>query len=352
MNDALTAPPEIEVDTPQLKPFTFTGSGSEYFRIWIVNLALTLITLGIYSAWAKVRRMKYFYGNTVLDGSSFEYHGNPVVILKGRLVAVGLFVVYNLLIESGSALLAGLAIAGLAAALPVLFWKSLQFRARNSSWRGVRLGFGGSIGEAYKTFLLWPLLAIVTLYMLWPLAHHKIKSWQHSRTRFGQTPFAMSSCVGGFYKAYLVLLGAFVAVVAVAVAMAIFTRGEGLPGSRELAVVVGVAAFYILLFAAGGIMAAMLFNTVWRHTTLGPHRFFANIPIGKATFVAVTNLLGILFTLGLFFPWAAVRSARLRADHLSVLAAGSLEEFAAEAQQQSKALGEGVADLVDFDLGA
>ena len=37
----------------------FSGSAREYFGIWIVNLILTIITLGIYSAWAKVRRQIY-----------------------------------------------------------------------------------------------------------------------------------------------------------------------------------------------------------------------------------------------------------------------------------------------------
>ena len=30
----------------------FTGKASEYFGIWIVNVLLTILTLGIYSAWA------------------------------------------------------------------------------------------------------------------------------------------------------------------------------------------------------------------------------------------------------------------------------------------------------------
>jgi hypothetical protein len=47
-------------------PIEFTGSGSEYFRIWIVNLLLTLVTFGIYYPWAKVRRLRYFYGNTLV----------------------------------------------------------------------------------------------------------------------------------------------------------------------------------------------------------------------------------------------------------------------------------------------
>ena len=55
------APVSSGADTPcaaapprTLAP-SFTGDGKEYFRIWVVNLLLTLATFGIYSAWAKVR---------------------------------------------------------------------------------------------------------------------------------------------------------------------------------------------------------------------------------------------------------------------------------------------------------
>ena len=84
------SPPATRV----LLPFEFRGNGSEYFRIWIVNLLLTIVTLGIYSAWAKVRRLRYFYGNTFVDGQSFEYHGQPLAILKGRLIVFGGYVVF------------------------------------------------------------------------------------------------------------------------------------------------------------------------------------------------------------------------------------------------------------------
>ena len=75
-------------------PFEFRGNGGEYFRIWIVNLLLTIVTLGIYSAWAKVRRLRYFYGNTYLDGHSFEFHGRPLAILKGRLIVFAAYLVF------------------------------------------------------------------------------------------------------------------------------------------------------------------------------------------------------------------------------------------------------------------
>ena len=94
--DSASAPAASTGAPPTLEAFRFNGSGGEYFRIWIVNLLLSVITLGIYSAWAKVRRLRYFYGNTHLAGDVFEYHGKPIQILKGRLVAFGIFVIYVL----------------------------------------------------------------------------------------------------------------------------------------------------------------------------------------------------------------------------------------------------------------
>src|SRR5690349_15587002 len=102
--DAVEAPPPaatVPVEpaapamAPPLEPFEFRGRAGEYFGIWIVNLFLTIVTLGIYSAWAKVRKKRYFYGNTWLAGSNFEYHGRPLAILKGRLIAFAAFIAYS-----------------------------------------------------------------------------------------------------------------------------------------------------------------------------------------------------------------------------------------------------------------
>src|SRR5881628_3802979 len=70
-------------------PVQFTATTGEYFRIWIVNMALTIVTLGIYSAWAKVRKRRYLYGHTRIAGEGFEYRAKALPILKGRLIALG-----------------------------------------------------------------------------------------------------------------------------------------------------------------------------------------------------------------------------------------------------------------------
>ena len=93
MNESLSpvageALPEV---APHMHRFRFTGDASEYFGIWIVNLFLSIVTLGIYSPWAKVRKKRYFYGHTWVADSNFEYHGNPIAILEGSFTAAAYF---------------------------------------------------------------------------------------------------------------------------------------------------------------------------------------------------------------------------------------------------------------------
>ena len=141
-------PASASVTTPTDYPVRFVGTGSEYFRIWIVNLLLTIVTFGIYSAWAKVRRLKYMYRNTQIAESSFDYHGSPIAILKGRLIALVLLIAYNFSFEFS--LIAGvITLTLLAAIFPWLIRQSLRFRARYSSYRGIHFQFIGGLTEIY-----------------------------------------------------------------------------------------------------------------------------------------------------------------------------------------------------------
>ncbi len=77
----------LQKDQP-LESVAFSGNASDYFGIWIVNILLTLITLGIYSAWAKVRTQTYFLNHTSVDGQPFNYHATGKQILVGRMIAL------------------------------------------------------------------------------------------------------------------------------------------------------------------------------------------------------------------------------------------------------------------------
>src|SRR5438105_9521561 len=105
----------------------FTGSGADYFGIWIVNLLLTIVTLGIYSAWAKVRRLQYFYRHTTLAGSSFDFHGSPSRILIGRVIALAMLIAYNYSVRLQSVVTIVVLVA-IAILLPWLLRNSFRFR--------------------------------------------------------------------------------------------------------------------------------------------------------------------------------------------------------------------------------
>lgn len=334
--------------------FHFTGSGSEYFRIWAVNSLLTMLTLGIYSAWAKVRRNRYFYANTRIAGASFDYHGNPVSILKGRLIAAALLGAYHF---GGQAypLVAGLLFLLIAAALPWLLWKSLQFRLYNSSYRGIRFGFRGSAGGAYVTYLLWPALALVTGYLLAPLAHQRIKRFQHTESRFGASRFDFDAGAGGFYRAYLVFGGLVILLImAMGLLVAFFMAGNLRHVGRSTMIFTYLLPlafiFYACFFALAPIFTTMIENLVWNHTRLDAHRFVCRLAWTRMAWIGVTNLLGIVFTLGLFIPFAKVRMLRYRIESMALLPDGDLDSFLADAQTSASATGEGMADLLDFDL--
>ena len=346
-------------DGTSTQPFQFTGTGGGYFRIWIVNLALSILTLGIYSAWAKVRRLQYFYRNTSLAGGSFDFHGDPKAILKGRLIAVGLFVVYNA-VGAFSVALGFLALAVLLAAVPWLVQRSLRFKLYNSSYRGLRFRFTGALGGAYRTLLLWPVLAYLSLGLLMPFAHREIKHYQHTHSRFGDTSFSFTADVGQFYIVYLKLLGlGLLAGLGFGVLVALFAvfgagPAPGSPGAKDQWVVVflvAVLAFYLLLFLVlVPWFAARIQNLVWNHTALGPHGFVSHVRARDLLAIYVTNFIGIVLTLGLFKPFADVRLARYRLSRMALAAQSDLSEFLAAREQAVSAMGEEAADVFDVDI--
>jgi uncharacterized membrane protein YjgN (DUF898 family) len=181
-------------------PVIFEGKTSEYFGVWIVNLLLSIVTLGIYSAWAKVRRKKYFYNNTLIDNVGFDYHAKPISILKGRLIAVALLVVAAI-----NPILQSLVFLLIFIALPWLVVRGSIFNSRNSSHRSLRFDFVGTVGKAVRVFIGLPLLTIITFGLAAPYAAHEKNQFLMNNHRFGLSQFDMERVVKGFYKVYTIL---------------------------------------------------------------------------------------------------------------------------------------------------
>jgi uncharacterized membrane protein YjgN (DUF898 family) len=357
--DVPSAAPSSPAGPPAPERFVFTGSGSEYFRIWIVNLALTFLTLGIYSPWAKVRRMQYLYRNTLLAGSGFDYHGKPVAILKGRAIAVGLIALHQ-----GLALVdqtaAGLVAILIGLVMPWLLLRSLAFRLANTSWRGLRFRFEGTSGGAYRVFLLWPFLASITFGLLSPAAHRALKQWQHTASAFGRTRFAFAATIGEFYRVWLRTAGLVVAapaLVIVAILATARTGVEDVGGTSDTVAagfmvlgVVGVVMFYLGLLSAMPYFVTRMQNLVWSRTTLGPHRFESDMRFRRTLNVMAANMFLTVVTLGLYRPFAVIRMARYRVEAMTLVPGDSLDHFVGQQAGEVEALGEAAAEFFDIDI--
>jgi uncharacterized membrane protein YjgN (DUF898 family) len=361
----LEAPPVLAPPAAQepvmSHPVEFTGTGAEYFRIWIVNFALTIVTLGVYSAWAKVRRLQFFYRHSRVAGAGFDYHANPIALLKGRLVALALFGLYSSMGYVGTSLTIVILVV-LAALLPWLLGRSLRFRLHNSSYRGLRFQFHGTTKQAYGIFLGMPLLVLLTLFTLGPMWHHRLKRYQFENAAYGRTRFRFGTPVGSFYGAHLLsaavaggLLMALFAALGVLVALTSLRQGrppgEDVDPNFALLLPMFVAGYIVAVVAGQAITGSRLQNAIWNHTALGRSTFVSNVHTGRLFWILLTNLLGTVATIGMYRPFAQVRVARYYASCLTIFQAGAFASFSSGEGDEVAATGEETADIFDFDIG-
>ncbi len=375
----------------------FKGQGGEFFGIWIVNILLSVITLGIYSAWAKVRTKRYFYGNTFIAGDNFEYHAQPMQLLKGRLVALALVVIW--VVANSFFPLASLVLLALFyVALPWLLWSNARFDSAMTSYRNVHFDFNGSLKEAYMSILgrgLASLLIIaiyiaivvasanasamvatllgfgtlVLMFVLYAWVVAGIHQYFASGYQYGDWKFVAKIETGFFLKTYCkaMLIGLLTAV-AFMIVMGTFVLGTDimnifagevdlLEGKGDFAYV--VVTYLVTITMSLGITAyttTRIRNYVFSRLTATAEaqsetefRFASTFGVWDYMSLIVTNFLLQVITLGLARPWVMVRTSRYVASHTGVI--GDMDTL--KATDQDSAVKNAISDEVAqaFDLG-
>jgi uncharacterized membrane protein YjgN (DUF898 family) len=349
-----------ETDVATSLAVEFRGTGREYFRVWIVNATLIVLTLGLYGPWAKVRTRRYFYGNTVLAGHSFDYHGAPLRILLGRAIVAALAVAGVIAAGIGPWAQGAWTLAAVAA-FPWLVLQTLRFNARNTSWRGVRFNLFATWREAVIACLVWPLAGALTLFLI-PLARRawdglRIDHLSFDGRRF-RTDYSQTRMFAIFATGFVLIVGVLVVMIGATMGvLLVTTRMHDMVKSfiipidpsdfgQVFTLLFGTCAFFIAIF-----VLQMANNLTLSSTTIeGGHRIVSRASPWRVAGIVMGNVVLTGLTLGLYWPFAKVRLARYRMQRCEVIAMGDVDDFVAEALEMQSTVGRELGRTWEFGL--
>ncbi|RDS80657.1 YjgN family protein [Dyella psychrodurans] len=360
--------------------FEFHGNARDYFRIWIVNVALSIVTLGIYSAWASVRTRRYMYANTSFEGSPFEYRARPIPILRGRLIAAALFATYVIAGHfSRTMQLATMGVVGIF--MPWMIVKGLMFRARYSSWRGLHFRFIADYAGAYQWYLLsyvpmgvplalagflsvgghpiaGALLFLIGMACIYPWIKGHQQQWTAEHHYFGGKAFRFKSELSAYYRIYGAAVGiALLCMIPTGMLLGMIVgamvKGHVDPKQHPVSVILStylcIAPMYLIMWSY---IHTRMTNALYNQASLAGYRFQSSLEFWSMFRIYLTNALAIVFTLGLAVPWAKIQMVRYRASCLRVVGEGTLDEFVQSSSSADvSATGTEIDSLLGFDIG-
>ncbi len=190
----------------------FKGSGGGLFEIYLVNILLCIVTLGLYYPWARARLLKYIYGETSFFGSRMAFHGTGremflgfikaiILILAFYAVLVYYFLSYREEMESVNegdftplfsflGVFYGLIGLFFLTIVPLAIHGALKYRMAKTSWRGIRLGYRGIRGALFGIFVRDFIFSVLTLGIYTAWFQVNLRKYIASNLRFGDVTFS------------------------------------------------------------------------------------------------------------------------------------------------------------------
>jgi uncharacterized membrane protein YjgN (DUF898 family) len=378
-------------------PLEFTGAGSEYFRVWIVNLLLSIVTLGFYTPLARRRTAQYFYGHTLVAGSPLEFTAQTRRMLVGFVLFALLYGALKLASNTGQDRVVAVMLLGGALLAPYFWGSAMRFRFNATRWRGVRLQFTASWGEVYRAS--WPVFAFAAVWAaglslipavvprgkgaatIGPVLaigiataalsllcairlEYNYKSLMVARGRIGGQPGRWKPRFGDFVRIWLATLGVFLAVVLLAAAVLGVTAGgsfallKGMKGGGAMAVLLAIAigalALFLLFLASAPARAyreARMFQLVWNNIGVSQvARFKCDLKPWPYVGLRVKNVLLALLTLGFYRPFALASEYRMKTESVTLHAKGGLDQLSGQLAREEQGVGDAIADAVGLGL--
>ncbi len=371
------------VPTPPSRQLSFQGKGSALFGILFLNLLLSVLTLGIYYFWGKVRARQFLLGQTEFEGDRFTYHATGRELLIGWLKVAAFFLLLwgiqngvplvwrHPLAEATMGMLGGLIFL---VVYPLAIVGSRRFRLSRTSWRGIRFSFRGRARNFWRIYVPGTILTVLTLGLYSPFFQNRVRQFLIDHSYCGTVRFHYDGRGRDIFKRFFLAVVATIAAFAAgsfatAVVLLAPLAEMGVPLSDVVAVDPTFAFMWasqrVLLILAIVLIALMVTAVVWfwfmawrhrymwRHTTVATVSFRSTVTAGRLFGLVSGDALRLIPTLGLAWPWVVVRHLRFTLANLFLEGPLDTEAIQQDAQAAS-AVGEGLASFLgffDFDLG-
>ena len=304
---------------------TFHGSGGTLFGIYVVNILLTIVTLGFYRFWGKVKIRRFMLSQTGFEGDRFAYHGTGNELFSGAVKA-GLYVGMPITALSAVARLSGDTTIHVVTQvftsllifvfIPVAMVGARRYRLSRTSWRGIRFSFRGRAWAFVKIFTVASLLSVVTLSLYYPFFQARQQAFMVSNSHFGRRPFRFDG------------------------------RGRDLFGAYVVALLLLVPTLGIYLFWFN----AKKTRYFWEHTYFETARFRSTMTGGRLMAQTLANWGMLIITLGLAWPWVLIRRTRFQFANLTVEGPLDLAGIVQE-PQLATATGDALSSMLGADVG-
>jgi len=326
---------------------------------------LKIVTLGIYSAWAKVRKRRYFYGNTTLDLVPFEYLADPFTLFKGWMIAALFFILYSVGSKVHPAVASMLSLLFFVG-MPWLIVRSRIFNLRYSAHRSIRFTFAPNYREAYLAFAGLPLLLPFTLGLIAPYMMYRQKKFLVENSGYGRSRCSFHATPRDYYVIFVKAIGwffvTFVGIIflgwmlsdALSDLSLLFASLNSRQDMKTKVVTWTVAAFatsslFYLFFTI--YVRTQIINLTWNSTRIRNSRFVSSLKIAPMAWLYISSAVAILFSCGLLIPWATVRLTRYRMENLALELNDDHDSFLSWGHRDIGSTGEEIGDMFGIEIG-
>lgn len=384
----------------------FSGTGGEYFRVWIVNVLLSIVTLGLYTPWARRRTARWFYDHTLIADSPLEFTAPLRKMVFSFILFALLYIAYQIAAETGQETMVLFFIVAAAVLAPYIWGSAMRFRLASTRWRGLQLHFAAGWKDVYLAS--WPIFVMAAVWIaisfglemlaadagappvrkprgvqfpvvsapMWGLValgvvvsllciirvEFNYKSLLVLRAGIGRQRGRWKPVYGDFVRIWAATVAVLLAGIALILALgagalytlqSLFSNARG-PAMFVLILVTVLAVFLGLILVSAPARAyreARMFKLIWSNVGLSQiARFKCDLRHWPFVRLRLKNLLLTLLTLGFYRPFARVSEYRMKADSVTLHVKGGLDQLVGDLVKQQDGLGDALADAAGLDI--